>query len=265
MSSRADMYPKLFEIFGQQMYSYGFMISLGTVFGWAFTSYHAKKQFNIHPEKITNLLLFIFIAAFIGGKVFFYFEDPSYYFSEPSRMFKNVGSGFVFYGSLLFSIPVLLWYLRKEKLPLLPMLDIMAVTAVIAQFFGRAGCFMAGCCYGKETHSDFGIVFTNPDSSAPIDVSLHPSQLYSMGMLLTIGLILLYLGRKKMFSGQLFLIYLMMYAFGRSILEIFRGDLARGFIIDDVLSHSQFISLLIIVGVGVVYFYLKRKQPKVLS
>lgn len=260
------MHPVLFEIpipeFLQGLlppyltiYAYGALIALGAVVGYIFTAWRAKKELDISAERVRDLLLYLIIAAFVGGKLLFYFEDPDKYFSNPVKMLQITSGGFVFYGSLLFAIPVMLWYFKKHKLPTFPMLDIMAITATLAHFFGRLGCFFAGCCYGVPTESGWGVMFTHEASKAPTDVHLHPTQLYSASMILTIGLILWFFKQRKRFDGQVFLIYLALYAFGRSIIEVYRGDEARGFIIDDFLSHSQFISLMVVAIV--IFFYTK--------
>lgn len=141
------------------------------------------------------------------------------------------------------------------------MLDIMAVTTCIVHFFGRLGCFMAGCCHGTEWHSHFSVTFTDPACLAPLNTPLHPTQLYSALMILIILITLILLKRNKRFDGQLFLTYLMAYAAGRSVIEVFRGDLSRGFVIENYLSHSQFISLLVFLG-GAVFYYNFSKKSK---
>jgi phosphatidylglycerol:prolipoprotein diacylglycerol transferase len=96
----------------------------------------------------------------------------------------------------------------------------------------------------------------------PLNTPLHPTQLYSVFLIGSILVILLMLKRHKRFEGQLFFIYVMSYAFGRSVIEIFRGDGRRGFVIEDVLSHSQFISIFVITGALWAYFYLYRRQQR---
>jgi phosphatidylglycerol:prolipoprotein diacylglycerol transferase len=164
------------------------------------------------------------------------------------------GRGFVFYGSFLLAIPAMLWFFRKHKLNPYRMLDIMAITTCLVHMFGRIGCFMAGCCHGIPTESIFGVTYVDPACSAdPLNTPLHPTQLYEA---IFIGLVMVYLfylrGRKK-FNGQLFLTYLLLYGIGRFTLEYLRGDLARGFVIENILSHSQFIALIILIVVVVVY------------
>lgn len=255
------MFPELIDIGGITIHSYGFMIMIGAIMGYWYMSTTAKKELGIVPDKIQTLAILIILGAFVGGKVLFYLEDPGYYFNPPSNMLKNFRTGFVFYGSLLFVLPTAIWFFKKEKWPLWSMMDLLAITATIIHGFGRMGCFLAGCCYGLPTDSPLGITFTHEHSKAkPLGEALHPTQLYSVFLIGSIFIVLWMFKRHKRFEGQLFFIYIMLYAAGRAIIEIFRGDLRRGFIIDDWLSHSQFISIVLIAVAGWIYFRLSKRQ-----
>lgn len=247
------MHPILFEVGGITVYSYGFMIALGVIAAVTYLTMQGKKDVGLTFDQANSLFLFIFIAALAGGKFFLLFENSSYYFGNPARLFK--GNGFVFYGSFLFAVPTMLWYFRKEKLHVYKMLDVMAVVTCLVHMFGRVGCFMAGCCHGKPTTSSLGIIFTNPSCQAePLNTPLWPTQLMEAGYILIVMIGLLIMKRYyQKFYGQLFLLYLMLYAVGRSVLEIFRGDVERGFVIRDYVSNSQFIALLILAGVIFLY------------
>ena len=253
------MHPILFQIGSTSIHSYGVLIALGALMGFIYLSRMAKKELGIESDVIHGLARLIILAAFIGGKIFYYFEDPGFYFSSPSNMLHNFRTGFVFYGSLIFVIPAVIWYFRKHKLPTFPMLDRLAFTGLIIHAFGRMGCFFAGCCYGQSTDGPIFISFSDEASMAPVGEHLHPTQLYSVTLLLAIMAILWMFKRYQRFEGQLFFIYIMLYALGRSVIEIFRGDLRRGFIIEDVLSHSQFISLLLIAIVGFFYVWQMKR------
>ena len=143
------MHPILFKIGSFTIYTYGFCIAVGALLGFAFMYWQGKKQYGITFDQSNNLFILLVIAGVVGGKLFMIFEDPSLYFSQPKKLFS--GSGFVFYGSLLTAIPVMLWYFRKIKVSVLGMLDVMAAVTCIVHGFGRVGCFMAGCCYGLPT------------------------------------------------------------------------------------------------------------------
>lgn len=253
------MHPILFEIGSITIYAYGSFIAVGALLGFGYLYWQGKKKFGLTFDQSNNLFIFLVLAGVIGGKLFVIFEDPGFYFLNPGKLLS--GNGFVFYGSLLLTIPVMLWYFRKIKVPVLGMLDVMAIVTCIVHGFGRIGCFMAGCCYGKPTDSIFGVTFTNPVCQAePLNTPLYPTQFYEAILIFGLMVILLGFKNKKQFDGQLFLIYLMVYATGRAILEIFRGDLQRGFLIDQILSNSQFISLLVIAAATYFYARLKRKS-----
>lgn len=258
------MYPVLFtiDLFSNSfsIHTYGVMIVLGAFAAYIYVAITAKKKLNIPSETIQALARVIIIAAVIGGKLFFYMEKPDFYFYPPSNMLVNFRTGFVFYGSLLFVIPSVIWFYKKHKLPIMPMLNLLTIGGLMLHIFGRMGCFFSGCCYGTETDGPIFIQFTNEAAIAPTNVHLHPTQLYSVFLLLSILVFLWILKKYKRFEGQLFFIYIMLYAFGRSIIEIFRGDIQRGFIIENVLSYSQLISLILIVAVGVIYIKLKESK-----
>lgn len=252
------MHPILFEVGSITVYTYGFCIAVGALLGFTYMYWQGKKQYGITFDQSNNLFIFLVLAGVIGGKLFMIFEDPALYLSNPKKLLT--GSGFVFYGSLLTAVPIMLWYFKKIKVPVLGMLDVMAAVTCIVHGFGRIGCFMAGCCYGLPTDSFLSVIFTSPVCQAePLHTPLHPTQLYEATFIFTILIVLLILKSKKQFDGQLFLIYLMVYAIGRGILELFRGDMERGFLIENILSNSQFISLLVF-SVAL-YFYLRLK-PK---
>ena len=135
------------------------------------------------------LFLCIFMAAFVGGKFFLFLEDASYYFDRPRSLFT--GRGFVFYGSFLFTIPTMLWYFKTKKLPAYKMLDIMAITTCMVHIFGRIGCFLAGCCYGKPTDLFIGVVFTDEACHAdPLNTPLFPTQLMEATYIFIITIVL---------------------------------------------------------------------------
>jgi phosphatidylglycerol---prolipoprotein diacylglyceryl transferase len=253
------MHPVLFKLGSFTIYTYGFCIALGALLGFLYMYRQGKKQYAITFDQSNNLFILLVIAGVVGGKFFMIFEDPSLYLSQPKKLFS--GSGFVFYGSLLTCIPVMLWYFKKIKVPVLGMLDIMAVVTCIVHGFGRVGCFMAGCCYGLPTDGFLSVVFSNPVCQAePLNTPLYPTQLFEATFIFSILILLLILQKQKNFDGQLFLIYLMVYAVGRGILEMFRGDIERGFLIENILSNSQFISILVISLA--LYFYLRLSKKK---
>ncbi len=243
------------------IYWYGFLIAIGALVAISYVGYEAKKQYHLKFEDVNTLFLILLLAAIIGGKVFYFFENPSYYATHITELMT--GRGFVFYGSFLFTIPVMLVFFKAHKLPVFGMLDIMGITVCIVHIFGRMGCFMAGCCHGKPWDGLWAVTFTDAHSLAsPLDTALHPTQLYSATMIAVILVVLLRIKKRQVFSGQIFLSYLILYATGRAVIEVFRGDISRGFIIEGYVSHSQLISFIIIIGAIWLYYKLYRNSKE---
>ncbi len=253
------MHPILFEFGSITIYSYGFCIAVGALLGFLYMYQQGKKEFGLTFDQSNNLFIMLVMAGVIGGKLFLIFEEPSLYLHQPKKLIS--GSGFVFYGSLLLAIPIMLWYFKKIKVSVPGMLDVMAIVTCIVHGFGRIGCFMAGCCYGIPTDSFLGVIFTDTKCQAePLNTPLHPTQLYEATLIFSIMTALWLFKIRRKFNGQLFLLYLMAYAFGRGVLELFRGDIQRGFVIENILSNSQFISLLVIAVAAFFYGRLRRKS-----
>ena len=254
------MHPIIFQIGSFTLYSYGLTIVFGILAGMAYLWAAGKRELGLTFDQVNGLFLWIFLAAVVGGKLFLVFEDPSGYLRDPVALLS--GSGFVFYGSFLLAIPVMWIFFKRHKLPAYQMLDIMAITTCLVHMFGRLGCFLAGCCYGKPTDSAMGVVFTDSVCYAePLDTPLYPTQLMEAGYILAVMIVLFVLKRRRRFYGQLFLSYLMLYAFGRFVLEFFRGDVGRGFLIEGYISHSQFIALTVAVVGAVIVFINYRSSP----
>ena len=241
------------------IYSYGALILMGVLMAFWYLKTNAYRDFGLSEDNSQALLLGLIIMSVVGGKFFMIFENPSFYLSNPKELISN--SGFVFYGSLIFSMGYVFWFIRKHKLSTWKFLDLIGFVALIVHFFGRLGCFMAGCCHGIESHGPFAVIFTDPACMAqPLNTPLHPTQLYSSFMLASIFGILTFVKSKQKFEGQLFLLYLMLYATGRSIIEEFRGDEARGFLFDGWYSNSQFISTVIVIFALVTYILRMKKK-----
>ncbi|MBT8327489.1 MAG: prolipoprotein diacylglyceryl transferase [Bacteroidia bacterium] len=228
------------------VYSYGLMIALGILAAF-YVALKKSRKLGINVDVLSSLFMWVILASFVGGKLFYFLEDIQKYLDDPSLIKRAMQGGFVFYGSLIFAIPTIIWWLRKEKIKVRPFLDILAFAGPVVHSIGRIGCFLAGCCHGKVCDSPLGVTFTHPDSLAnPLNTPLYPTQLFDIAVNLIILVTVYYIEKKQKFEGQLFLIYLMMYGVGRSIVEMFRGDEARGFVFGGLLSHSQFIAVLII-------------------
>ncbi|NWF99278.1 MAG: prolipoprotein diacylglyceryl transferase [Nitrospirae bacterium] len=237
------MHPILIKIGPVTIHTYGFMIAIGFLVALYFAIRQAKEE-GLKSNIITDLSFYILVSAIIGSRLLFVLINFSYYISNPLAIFKLWEGGLVFYGGVILAVPVVLWYVKKNNLKLWQIADIFAPSVAIGHAFGRIGCFFAGCCFGKTAETlPWGVIFTNPDCLAPLNVRLHPTQLYESAGEFINFFILLLLQKRKSYNGQVFMTYILIYSVLRFIVEIFRGDFARGFIISGI-SVSQGISII---------------------
>ena len=220
------------------------MIAFGVIVAVLVAIYRAKKA-GIDPEVVLDLVLIGLICGFGGGKILYLIVEWKDFIKSPMTYLG--GGGFVVYGGIILALIVgAVYFTLKKKDPLIVM-DLIMPEVSIAQGFGRIGCFLAGCCYGRITDSVFGVVF--PEGSlAPAGVKLIPTQLImSAGNFLIAGILLIAATKLKK-RGQILSLYLILYAIGRFAVEFLRND-HRGAV--GVFSTSQFISLfIVIIGIG---------------
>lgn len=239
------MYPQLFELGPLSIYTYGVLLAAAYLIGLQFTLMRAKTR-GLDGNRVMDLGIYIIISALIGAKLLLIVVDFNHFQQDPWSILR---SGGVFYGGLLVAVSTAFWYMRRYRMPLWTVCDAFAPGIILGQAVGRMGCLMAGCCYGKLTEIPWGITFTNPLAAAnvgtPLAVNLHPTQLYeSLTALLILGLLLISERTMKSFPGRTFWNYLLLYSLARFFIEFYRGD-PRGTVFD-VLSTSQFVSLLLI-------------------
>src|SRR4030042_142917 len=253
------MYPVLIKFGPLTIHTYGVLVATGFLLGIGLAVLQAKKE-GIPSYKIVDLGFYILLSAIIGSRLFFIFINAGHYIKNPLDIFKLWEGGLVFYGGILFAIPTVIWYAKKNDLALWSTADVFAPSIAIGHSIGRIGCFFAGCCYGKPAEGlPWAVTFTNPQSLAQIGIPLHPTQLYESAGEFVNFLILITLRRYKSFDGQLFLTYVLLYSILRFIVEFFRGDIGRGFIIYNI-SLSQGLSILMfLVASGGLIVLRKRK------
>jgi phosphatidylglycerol---prolipoprotein diacylglyceryl transferase len=267
------MFPRLFtlpafDLLGREigpltLHTYGVLLALAFLAGLWVAGWQARKA-GMNAAAIADMAVYVLIAGLVGAKLLLLVVEWGHYSRNPRELFSLVQSGGVFYGGLLGALPVAWWYARRHGLPPWPTADVLAPGVALGQAIGRLGCFAAGCCYGRPTDVPWAVTFTDIYTTrtvgTPLDVPLHPTQLYESAATLLIFGFLLWLGKRKMFHGQIALAYVFLYAVARFVIEFYRGDAARGTVLGGWVSTSQFISILMVVAVLAIYPYVNRKQ-----
>jgi len=252
------MHPIFIELGGFSIKTYGFLIALGFALGLFLASREARRV-GLNVQAIGDLAFYILLGAIIGARLYFILTNLDYFTQHPLDMFKIWEGGLTFFGGFIAAVMLCLWMIRKHRLPIWKTLDVFAPSLALGVFFGRLGCFAAGCCYGKECDLPWAVTFTHPLTLARAGVHLHPTQLYSaLGALLTF--ILLYNLRKhKKFDGQLALLWILCYSFVRLINEQFRGDIRGGMLTENIALSFVIAAVLSVISL-VLFPILRRKN-----
>jgi phosphatidylglycerol:prolipoprotein diacylglycerol transferase len=230
------------------------MIGIGFIIALAVGMYRAKRMHK-NEEAVMDIAMLAGVLGFLGAKLLFVIISFQEFLKSPLTVLGS--SGFVVYGGIVTGVIVAILYCRHKKLAFLEYFDLIMPEIAIAQGFGRIGCFMAGCCYGRETDSWIGVTFP-AGSFAPSGVKLIPTQLFSsVGDFFIAAILILIAERKKdMAHGNIGAIYMLLYGVGRFVIEIFRND-DRGAV--GILSTSQFISIFI-VAAGIVFLVVNHRK-----
>jgi len=226
------MYPILFKIGPFTIYSYG--VCLATAFLiCTFLIKRETKYYNFDTEAIVNLCFWLLIGGIIGGRILYCLLNIKFYIRNPIEILMLHHGGLVWYGSLILAAFFGIFYLKKNHLPTLRVLDFLSPYIALGHAIGRIGCFLNGCCFGKPSEA-WGIYF-------PVhQEKLIPSQLYSSFFLIVIFLILRLFQNKPHKQGEIFTLYVLSYSTMRFFIEFIRGD-SRTFIFG--LTIFQVISL----------------------
>jgi phosphatidylglycerol:prolipoprotein diacylglycerol transferase len=258
------MHPILFEIGGFPVYTYGVLLAAAYLLGLQFALMRARRR-GLDPNRVMDLGIWIIVSALAGAKLLLLIVEWDTYTRNPGELLTLVRSGGVFYGGLIAAVVVALIYLRRYRMPVWQVTDVFAPGIALGHVIGRLGCLFAGCCFGKPTSVPWAITFHNEyaqqNVGTPLNVPLHPTQLYEAGAeLLILALLLMTERRGRPFPGRTFWGYMLLYGISRFVIEFFRGD-SRGTV--GMFSTSQFVSLLIIpLSVVMLLVLARRSAPE---
>jgi phosphatidylglycerol:prolipoprotein diacylglycerol transferase len=246
------MLPKICSLGPVTIHSYGLLIAGGVFLSIFLMTRDAQKYGFPPPEKIFDLVFVVVFAGFVGARLFYVIQEWPWYRQHPAEVLQIWKGGLVYYGGMITSFAAFFLYLGWSRLPLLATSDFVISYIPLAHAFGRIGCFLNGCCYGRPTSLPWGVQF--PFLAGPV----HPTQLYET--LFNLGLFgfLVRFYPKRRFAGEVTALYLVTYSIGRFVLELYRGDqplLFFGFTLHQLLS-------VIFIWVGMILYGVCRSRAR---
>ncbi len=243
-----------FELFGFQVYWYGILAAAGFLFGFGTASRRAPRA-GLKSDDVYNLAPWIIVGTILGARLLYVISywDKEFAGKSPLHIL-NMRSGLVFYGGLVGASLGTIFYARRTKLPLWRLADVMAPSVALGHAFGRVGCFMTGCCYGRPTELPWAVHF--PPDHWTHGIGVHPTQLYESGLNLLFYFFMAWLFQRRKFEGQVFAVYLIGYALLRAFTESFRGDYTQHYL-GGIATPGQTVSIFIIAA-GIILWWKQR-------
>jgi phosphatidylglycerol:prolipoprotein diacylglycerol transferase len=240
------MHPELFHFGFLRIHTYGALVAVAFLVAVWMAARLARRA-GIDPDAVTNLGIYCALAAMAGAKLMMFLVDPDA--RRDIFSWSTLEAGGVFYGGLLAALAVSWWYLRKTKLPVLATADVFAPAIALGHGIGRLGCFSAGCCWGIACDRVWAVTFRDPaahdNTGVPLNVALHPTQLYESFAEFLIFAILYRQIQKPHGKGTIIGLYLILYGAARFVVEFYRYH-EQGNLWGGPLDTSQWISLALI-------------------
>jgi phosphatidylglycerol:prolipoprotein diacylglycerol transferase len=252
------VHPTLIRIGPVEIHSYGTLLMLGFVSGILLSRREARRL-GVSPDLPLDLGVWVLIASVVFARALFVAMNWPDFSARPIEvLYVWREGGLSFHGGLLGGVLAALAFARRNKLSFWLVADMVTPGLALGYGIARFGCFLNGCCYGAPTDLPWGICFPYyPDSQVTTEPS-HPTQIYSaLGSFLILALLLLVRTRLPA-RGQLFLLYLMLYAPLRTLIEILRKGYTAQVLFDGI-TQAQAASAIIFLG-ALVGFLLLRKR-----
>lgn len=224
------MHPILFQIGPYKLHSYGLAVFLAFALG-IWLGERRARAVGLAPGLVMDLSVWILVSSLLGARLTYVgahigeFRGRWLDIISPFQSDGTIGiAGLVLLGGVVAAIPTTAWYLKKRRIPLLKMLDILAPSLSFGIAIGRVGCLLNGCCFGRPTDLPWGMAFPATCAAGYVFPNrfLHPTQVYEIIYAGLIGFILLWRTPKQWFEGELFHWFLLLYGIGRFFNESVR-------------------------------------------
>jgi phosphatidylglycerol:prolipoprotein diacylglycerol transferase len=222
------MFPRLIQIGDFYLPTYGVLLALAFLSA-LWLAGRLGRRVGLEADRVTDVGLVAALAGIAGAKITMYLFDWDYFSQHPGEAFSltTLQAAGVFQGGLILALVAAVWYIRRKRMPLLTTFDVFAPGLALGHAIGRLGCFAAGCCWGAECRLPWAVTFRDPFANerfgTPLNVPLHPSQLYEAGAELAIFAFLMWLFNKRTHrEGALLGWYLVLYSIVRFLVEFVR-------------------------------------------
>jgi phosphatidylglycerol:prolipoprotein diacylglycerol transferase len=253
------MHPTLFTIGPVHVHSYGTLLMLGFLAGVAL-SWREARRLRLQPDTAIDLGVWVLIAGVVGARAVFVAMNWADFAAHPvEALYVWSEGGLSFHGGLLGGVVAGLLFARRRGISFWTLADMVAPGLALGYGIARFGCLLNGCCYGAPTGLPWGVRFPLwPDSEITTE-PCHPTQVYAAVGSFAILVVLMVVRRRLTVPGQLFLLYLVLYAPVRAAIEVLRKGYTAQVLFDGV-TQAQFAGAVIFVG-ALIWFVQRGRRP----
>jgi len=224
------MHPILFKIGRFEVHSYGLLLAISFLIG-IFWSVKRGERKGINRNDIMDLSIMVVISSIVGARLLYvltHLQEFKGRWIDTFNPFQSSGeigiAGLTMLGGVVLSIIAVTIFCRIRKVSILKLGDVMAPAIALGIAITRIGCFLNGCCFGKQCDLPWAMVFplTSPAGSTLQGVAIHPTQLYSSLYGLIILVTILVLEKRVRFDGFFLSLFFMMYGTFRFLVDFVR-------------------------------------------
>lgn len=244
------MRPVLFHLGPFPIFSFGVMVALGVLLSLFLMGRKSRRTGFPGGDLAFDIVFTVVLVGFLGARILFVWQNWDWYEQNPLKIFAIWEGGLVFYGGLISAFLGTALFCRFKKISFLKVLDFMLPYVALTHAFGRLGCFLNGCCYGRVCSLPWAVQFPE------LPHAVHPAQLYEASLDFLLFLFLNWKYDNKHFQGEIAALYFTLYALIRFTVEFFRGD--NPFV--GALTIYQWMSLPLMTLGALAYYFLKRKD-----
>ena len=218
------MYPVLIQLGTFELRSYGIIVALSFFLALWLSAREAKRS-GLDPALIHDFAFYALLGGIVGARIYYVvFSNPAYFVQKPWEIVAVWHGGIGIIGALLGGFLTALWYCRKKQLSFWRFADTLAPGVALGQAAGVIACLLNGDSYGKPADVAWAITYTDPRALAPLNIPLHPVEIYEMAAYLLVFLLVWQTRGKYKTPGFAFLTYVAGYGAARFAVEFFRGN-----------------------------------------
>ena len=218
------MYPVLIRLGTFELRSYGIILALSFFLALWLSAREAKRS-GLDPALIHDFAFYALLGGIVGARIYYVvFSNPAYFVQKPWEIVAVWHGGIGIIGALLGGFLTALWYCRKKQLSFWRFADTLAPGVALGQAAGVIACLLNGDSYGKPADVAWAITYNDPRALAPLNIPLHPVEIYEMAAYLLVFLLVWQTRGKYKTPGFAFLTYVAGYGAARFAVEFFRGN-----------------------------------------